>query len=198
MKKLLPIIIIAAIVSLCSLTTTIVSADNQGYSEGCPASYWRFTQDWQEYTPQDQIDHLFAIPPRLFAYETTPLILALNFEDDLPDERLLREGVAAFLNAAHEGVAYPYRRFAEPLNIKAYVDDVLEEGNIDRINILADKLEEANNLDCPFVPRVLPDGGDSTIAKMGIGAAVGAIGTIGFMLLALGIFIGMVLRSKED
>lgn len=189
MNKLL-ITIAISLVSLCSLTVTTVSADNQGYTEGCPASYWRSTQDWQEYTPWDQVDSLFDLPDRLEAYKATPLIFALNYSDDNPDERLLREGVAGFLNAAHEGIAYPYRRSLAPL---ASIEGALQRGNTAEIIGLAVRIEDANNADCPFAPRLLPDGGDTVIARMGKGAAVGVIAAIGFVLIA----VGFILRSKE-
>jgi len=63
---------------------------------------------------------------------------------------LLRAATAAFLNAAHEGVGYPYRRFTEPGNMKAAVDAALASGSRDQMITLAAQLDDANNLGCPL------------------------------------------------
>ncbi|HZB04112.1 MAG TPA: hypothetical protein VE737_07305 [Actinomycetota bacterium] len=63
---------------------------------------------------------------------------------------LFRATVAAFLNAAHEDIDYPYRRFAEPFNIQLKVNQAL--ASLDRATMLqlAEHLDDVNNADCPL------------------------------------------------
>jgi hypothetical protein len=51
------------------------------------------------------------------------------------------------LNAAHEGVGYPYRRFTQ-FQIIAQVDAALASGDRQRILGLATVLDQASNLGC--------------------------------------------------
>ena len=63
---------------------------------------------------------------------------------------LMRAAVAAFLNAAHEDVGYPYRRFGEPGNLYQQVQAALNSLNRNQMLNLAAKLDAANNLGCPL------------------------------------------------
>jgi hypothetical protein len=58
--------------------------------------------------------------------------------------------VAAFLNAAHEGLGYPYRRFEEPGNMWAAIDAALASGDRATMINLAAVFDAANNLGCPL------------------------------------------------
>jgi hypothetical protein len=82
------------------------------------------------------------------------MLQALNFSggDNLNGsvKILLRAAVAAYLNAAHSDIAYPYRRFAEPGFIQQDVNNAL--ASLDRATILAlaRDLDAKNNSVCPL------------------------------------------------
>lgn len=63
---------------------------------------------------------------------------------------LLRASTAAYLNAAHESVGYPYRRFSEPGALKQQVNASLVRLDRDQMLTLATTLDAANNLGCPL------------------------------------------------
>ncbi len=67
---------------------------------------------------------------------------------------LARAATAAFLNAAHEGVGYPWRRYAEGLDgrppLVQTVNTALRSGDRDTMLTLAQKLDADNNLGCPL------------------------------------------------
>ena len=62
----------------------------------------------------------------------------------------MRASVAAFLNAAHEGVGYPYRRFGDPGNLQATINAALASLDRQTMLDLATWLDTANNLGCPL------------------------------------------------
>jgi len=65
-------------------------------------------------------------------------------------EILVRAASAAYLNAAHEGVGYPYRRFTSPFNIQLKVNAALASLSRSKMLSLATTLDDANNLGCPL------------------------------------------------
>ena len=62
----------------------------------------------------------------------------------------MRASVAAYLNAAHEGVGYPLRRFDEPGEMKNMINTALASGSRAQMLDLAKKLDMYNNLGCPL------------------------------------------------
>jgi len=62
---------------------------------------------------------------------------------------LARAAVAAYLNAAHEGLGYPLRRFS-PGGIVDMVNDAFASGDRATMLRLARRLDELNNLGCPL------------------------------------------------
>lgn len=63
---------------------------------------------------------------------------------------LFRATVAAYLNAAHEGLGYPYRRFTSPFNILSQLNVALASLDRAKMMKLATTLDNANNLGCPL------------------------------------------------
>lgn len=186
-------ILISAITALIAIAVFMIPpahADNRGDEQGCPASYWASVQFAFEdaqgklWTTEHQLDSLFSIPDRLEAYKAIPLKLALNLGDTIPDERLIREGVAAFLNAAHPDMAHPHQRAFVPI---ASVGPALERNNQVEIDLLADRLEDANNGICPFMPQELPEAGGIDIT--------GGI-KFGILLAAPILWIGVLLSLR--
>lgn len=132
---------------------TPAAADNLG-NEGCTPGYWKtHTSNWEEYTPGWKLKNIpLTFPAPLASFGEKTFLQALNFGGgtDLAGavRILLRATAAAFLNAAHEGVAYPYRRFADPGNLQAMVNSALASMNRATILNLAAQLDAANNLGC--------------------------------------------------
>ena len=131
----------------------LVEATNIG-NEGCTPGYWKnHTSNWEDYSPTQTLDDLFNFPDTLASFRDDTLLQALSYPGGSGLEGgariLLRAAVAAFLNAAHEGLGYPYRRFDEPFNIEAQVNDALD-GTRAEMLALAGTLDAANNLGCPL------------------------------------------------
>jgi hypothetical protein len=121
--------------------------------EGCPPQYWRAHQgNWQEYQPGSRVSN---------AWHMTNLPLAerrLTFAQALADpgrtattsRTLLRSAVASYLNAAHEGVLYPYRRFSAPYYLRISISDAIASGDPGYMREVTRDLDRANNLPCPL------------------------------------------------
>jgi hypothetical protein len=130
------------------------TAVNIGH-EGCTPGYWKtHTDNWQEAHPGD----LFSDK---FSDDTSGLLVGLTLEQALAGsgvsgaERILaRAATAAFLNAAHEGVGYPWRRYSNGLDgrppLVATVAAALESGSRTDMLALAARLDADNNLGCPL------------------------------------------------
>ena len=131
-------------------------------NQGCTPGYWKNHQDnWEEYKPTDTLgDHEtdsareFVIPDELAAYRDVTFADALKLKGGSTiqgaSESLFRATVAAYLNAAHEGLGYPYRRFTSPFNILSQVNAALASLDRETILKLAKTLDQANNLGGPL------------------------------------------------
>ncbi len=151
-KILVGAILSAAVFSLAAASPA--SATNIG-NEGCTPGYWKnHTDNWETYTPQTTLGSVFTIPAQLSDMADDTFLEALNYQGGSgvqgAAQILMRAAVAAFLNAAHEGLGYPYRRFSFPGNMLASVNKAL--ASLDRPTMLrlAEKLDAANNLGCPL------------------------------------------------
>lgn len=146
--------LVAAVVTTSLAVTAPGFADNIG-NEGCTPGYWKnHTDNWEEYSPSDQLGELYDIPTSLGPYSSLTLEGALRLRGGRGAsggaQILLRAATAAALNAAHEGLGYPYRRFEDPLSIIAMVNAALASGDRAQMLELAAMLDEANNLGCPL------------------------------------------------
>jgi hypothetical protein len=127
-------------------------------NEGCTPGYWKnHTDSWEEFTPSSPLNVYashFTFPDALASYRTVTFLEALKFKGgpgvDGATQILMRAAVAAYLNAAHEGVGYPYRRYSEPFGIQAQVNSALASQDRDTMLSLASTLDAANNLGCPL------------------------------------------------
>jgi hypothetical protein len=124
-------------------------------NEGCTPGYWKsHTSNWQEYKPANKLVRLFVFPTQLANYGDMTLLQALQSRGgagvDGATKILMRAAVAAYLNAAHEGVGYPYRRFGEPGNLETKINAALASLDRDMMLNLAAELDAANNLGCPL------------------------------------------------
>src|SRR5215218_3013469 len=145
-------IALAATVPLTVVSGGVANATNIG-QEGCTPGYWKnHTTNWEEYSPSTQLGTIFtSLAGTRFASMT--LLQALSLQGgstlDGATQILLRAAAAAVLNAAHEGVGYPYRRFGE-FKIIEKVNAAIASGNRATILNLATTLDKANNLGCPL------------------------------------------------
>jgi hypothetical protein len=131
-----------------------VSAVRTG-NEGCTPGFWKnHTEAWEEYAPTDLISSVFNFDAGVYTdLAGDTLLEALNYpetQNGSPQQLLLKQAVAAILNAANEGVGYPYRRFGDPGNIIPTVNALLSSGNEDAMLDFKDILDAANNLGSEF------------------------------------------------
>jgi len=152
-------LLIAGLVAALGLVVP-ASASTIG-SEGCTPGYWKnHPTSWQEAKPTRLLtkDHR-SVRIVAFAPSTDDLnhdglpdtyMDALSFKggSDLEgaEQILLRAAVAAYLNAAHEGVAYPLRRQTFIPEVNAAIASGDRQTMID----LATELDDLNNLGCPL------------------------------------------------
>jgi hypothetical protein len=145
-------IAVAVAVPMTGLSAGVAQAENIG-SQGCTPGYWKnHTENWEEYRPTTQLRYIFKQTART-SFGTVTLADALSLRGgpgaDGASQILLRAATAAVLNAAHEDVGYPYRRFTQ-FQIIAQVDAALASGDRATMLALAALLDKANNLGCPL------------------------------------------------
>lgn len=142
--------------SASSTTTDPSSANNSATAEttvqsaptGCSHGYWKTHQSsWVGYTPSQTLGSVFAGTGSL-ASRTFAQALDFSGGNTLTEAKqiLLRQAVAALLNAAHPDVDYP-KTTAE---IVSDVDAALASNNRSTILGLATTLDQLNNLGCPI------------------------------------------------
>jgi hypothetical protein len=132
-----------------SSTTTTTVPPGQ---EGCTPGFWKQPQHldaWVTYTPGQTLESVFDVPDA-FGLDNVTLLEALSLEGGSTTadaaEVLLRQAVAALLNAASPEVDYPLTE----AEIIARVNAALASGDRDTILALAEELDTFNNLFCPL------------------------------------------------
>lgn len=156
MRRLAWILATALMFTLAG-TTAPASAVGVG-KEGCTPGYWKnHTDSWQEADPGD----LFA---DVFSDGTTGVLNGRTLVQALAggggsgvagaELILARAATAAFLNAAHDEVSFPWRRYSTGLGgrppLVATVVAALESGNRANMLALAARLDTDNNGGCPL------------------------------------------------
>lgn len=145
-------IIMAAAIPFTLLSSGVAGAVNVG-QEGCTPGYWKnHTENWEEYKPSTQLRYVFKdTMGTRFATVTLHEALSLKGGPGADGARqiLLRAATASILNAAHEGLGYPYRRLSG-FAILSQVSAALQSGDRATMLELAKVLDEANNLGCPL------------------------------------------------
>ena len=124
-------------------------------NEGCTPGYWKnHTDNWQEYTTASKLGNNFDLGAFEDKYGDTTFLEALSFKGGPGAEgafrNLMRATVAAFLNAAHEGLGYPLRRFNDPGNMQDTVNAAIASGKRGTMLDLAAEYDANNNLGCPL------------------------------------------------
>lgn len=153
MRRSLITAVVAGIMLPAAFVASPASATNIG-NEGCTPGYWKnHTDNWEEATPSSLVKWIYRDAGNT-AYGDITMLAALSLKGgpgtDGAQQILLRAAVAAWLNAAHEGLGYPYRRFTEPEAFVADVNAALASGDRATMLALATKLDLANNLGCPL------------------------------------------------
>lgn len=131
------------------------AATNIGH-EGCTPGYWKNHQNnWEEATPSKLVSSVFTVSSALSS-TTFAQALSLNGGKGVAgaERTLVRAAVAAYLNAAHEGLGYPWRRYAGGLDgrppLVETVNAALASGDRQTMLDLAARLDADNNLGCPL------------------------------------------------
>jgi hypothetical protein len=156
---------IATMVGLCAASAMLITpanAVNTG-NEGCTPGYWKnHPESWQEAsraapnTPLTYDHPSTAFPPFAPTFDldgdgdADTFLDALNYKGGSglagAERILLRAAVAAWLNAAHEGLGYPLRR----AEFVAEVNAAIASGDRQTMLELAARLDRLNNLACPL------------------------------------------------
>lgn len=155
MKRSIAAFVIAAVAPLV-LTAPPAQAVNIGY-EGCTPGYWKnHTDNWEEAQPSHTYGSRFAQARANVAGLTLEQALAGGGGPGADGAALIlaRASTAAWLNAAHEGLGYPWRRAVEGLDgrpaLVATVDAAFASGSRAQMLDLASRLDADNNLGCPL------------------------------------------------
>lgn len=148
----------ALAVAMTVLSTSAGSAATIGTDEGCTPGYWKnHTSSWME-NENTSIPTTTTVTAAGFVVDSTSasatLLQALSYKGGSglagAERILMRAASAAWLNAAHEDIAYPYRRDRAPYEIVETVNDAIASGDRARMLAVAAELDEANNLGCPL------------------------------------------------
>ncbi len=129
-----------------------------GDTDGCTAAYWiesGRSGTWEEHQPGQLVGTLFS---QAGPYEGATLAEALELEDGPANEAarasLMREAVVGLLNAAHDSLEYPYRRYDPGIDgrpgIVPRTNELMASGSPEQIEAFVAELSSANVLGCPL------------------------------------------------
>jgi hypothetical protein len=156
MRALVRLLVGALFMSVSVLGFSAAHATNIG-TEGCTPGYWKtHTDNWQETTPNTTFGTLYVVARANVSGLT--LLEALQGGGgpgaDGAARILARAATAAWLNAAHEGLGFPWRRNAGGLDGRPHlvstVNAAFASGDRDTMLALATRLDIDNNLGCPL------------------------------------------------
>ena len=152
--------LVLATLSTVALTLAVPAGATGIGDEGCTPGYWKnHTDSWIEdasglpsYFPTEEFGNVFSV-----SYGDVTLLEALQGGGGPgisgAKQILARAAVAALLNAAHDELSYPLRRYQDtpsgPAIIPA-VQDVWDSGDRAAILELATFFDGLNNLGCPL------------------------------------------------
>jgi hypothetical protein len=145
-------LIAAAVIGLVgTLGAAPAQAENIG-NEGCTPGYWKnHTDNWQEANASQTLTGKGFVT--VLVPGSTTLLAALNFGGGPgllgAEQILMRAAVTAWLNAAHEGLGYPLRRFVDG-GILDMVNGAIASRDRATMLAVASYLDDLNNLGCPL------------------------------------------------
>jgi hypothetical protein len=136
-----------------STSTTVPPTTVPPGQEGCTPGFWMQPQHldaWVGYSPDQTLGSVFTLTGDFAGLADVTLLEALSLEGGPTTvdaaEILLRQAVAALLNAASPDVDYPLTE----AEIIAAVNAALASGDRATILALAEELDTFNNLFCPL------------------------------------------------
>ncbi len=158
MRTIIKSVFVALVAVIATLSaTTAAQAVGTGH-EGCTPGYWKnHTDNWQEAAPGDLFGSKYVDARANVAGLT--LLQALQGGGgpgaDGAAKILARAATAAYLNAAHDGVGYPWRRVGEGEDgrpgLVNYVNTAFASGDRATMLAAAARLDTDNNLaECPL------------------------------------------------
>jgi hypothetical protein len=156
MRNVLRLLACLCLMTVGFAVAPAANATNIGH-EGCTPGYWKtHTDNWQETTPSALVKDLYADARANVADKT--LLVALDGGGgpgaDGAATILARAAVASWLNAAHEGVGFPWRRATTGLDgrpaLVPTVNAAFASGDRATMLDLASRLDTDNNLGCPL------------------------------------------------
>ena len=156
MRRLLTAVILAVAVMTVGISAP-ASAVRVG-NEGCTPGYWKnHTDNWEEAAPGQLLSSIYSEAANTSLSGNT-LLEALQGNGgsgvEGAERILARAAVAAWLNSAHEGLGFPWRRNATGLNgepaLVSAVNAAFASQNRATMLDLARTLDQDNNLGCPL------------------------------------------------
>ncbi|MFC6285306.1 hypothetical protein ACFP3Q_04010 [Nocardioides sp. GCM10027113] len=155
MRRLVVAMVLGLIASLGAAVAP-ASAVNIG-REGCTPGYWKnHTDNWQEAYPDALFSAKFGTAGTSLGGKTLLDTLQGGGGPGVAGAEtiLARAATAAYLNAAHEGLGFPWRRTDWGLDgrppLVPTVRDAINTGNRATMLALATRLDADNNLGCPL------------------------------------------------
>ena len=151
--------VLAALVAVIATLSVAPSAQAVGTGhEGCTPGYWKnHTDSWQEAAPGDLFGSAYTSARANVAGVTLLDALSLGGGSGLDGAAriLARAATAAWLNAAHDDVGYPWRRVGPGEDgrpgLVATVNAAFESNDRETMLALAAWLDSDNNLaECPL------------------------------------------------
>jgi hypothetical protein len=147
-------LLIAALAATVLAGAPPAQATNIGH-EGCTPGYWKtHTDNWEEASPGQAVSSLYSSARANVASLSLEEALAGGGGSGADGAALIlaRAAVAAYLNSAHEGVGYPWRRDMVGLDgrpaLVATVNAAFLSGDRATMLELASRLDADNNLGC--------------------------------------------------
>jgi hypothetical protein len=154
---------IAGAISVGALAVP-ASANIVGDTQGCTPGYWKnHTESWQENTPPDDmpspdapVSSIFSGATPVTGNQTLTAALAGGGGPGTAgaEKILMRAAVAAYLNAASNDLAFPWRRFSRGIDgrpgLVNAVNSAIASNNRATMIALATRLDDDNNLGCPL------------------------------------------------
>ncbi len=157
MSKTIKSVLVALIAVVATMSAApVAQATGEGF-EGCTPGYWKnHTDNWEEASPGEIFGDRFD--------DARANVAGLTFLQTLQGgggkgldgaaKILARAATAAWLNAAHDGAGYPWRRHMEGLEgrppLLAAVNAAFRSNDRETMLELASWLDDDNNLGCPF------------------------------------------------
>ncbi|MDH4352903.1 MAG: hypothetical protein OEW41_02865 [Actinomycetota bacterium] len=145
----------AAALAVTALAAVPASATGVG-NEGCTPGYWKnHTDNWEEAQPTALLSSIYTQARANVAGKTLEQALDGGGGPGADGAAVIlaRAATAAWLNAAHDGLGYPWQRLSANAGnppLVATVNAAFASGSRSTMLALATQLDNDNNLGCPL------------------------------------------------